>query len=227
MSIINSVKEEISRSPIASISGAVGVLIAGVSLLIAWIQFQAQSVAGSPTASVSGQSAGVNISNLLLLVAYFVAITATTAIILRAAARKHDLTAFFASIPVVALTNFSTILVVYLAPPRQFDQAAFTSAHDLVFYGAFAIVVTFCGSAVMRDLIAATSSVSSDASPSYTGVGSQPSGWLLFVIIVMVVWGKLVFAGQVRLTKTLLPEVTHPIEVAPKMGTPGRDEGAK
>ena len=148
-------------------------------------------------------------------------------VVLRAVARKHDLAAFFASIPVLALTNFSTILVIYLAPPRQFDQSAFTSAHDLVFYGAAAIVITFCGRAVMIDLINPTANSTAKSSSENKTENSQVLGGLFLVVIVMAVWGKLVFAGQVRLTKTLLPEITHPIEVVQQATEPQKSDSSK
>lgn len=227
MSLVSAAKEEIARSPVAAISGGVGVLIAGISLILAWIQFQTPSIAGVPIASAARLSLGINVSNLLLLVAYFVAITSTTAIILRAVARKHDLAAFFASIPMLAFTNFSTILVIYLAPPREFKQSTFTSAHDLVFYGAATIVITFCGKAVMRDIISPANKAPKEPSPDEKTESSQVLGGLLLVVIVMAVWGKLVYAGQVRLTETLLPEVTHPIAATLQTAQAQQDAASK
>lgn len=215
MLILKSAKEEITRSPVAAISGAVGVLIASASLLLAWIQFQSPAIANTSTGPTVKHEVGFNISNLLLVVAHFLSLTVTTAITLRAIARKHDLVAFFGSIPALALSNFSTIIIIYLAPPREFSQAAFTSAHDLVFYGATIITITFCGKAVARDIVSPASKPQKDENQNNKTENSQVLGGLILAVIVMVGWGKLIFAGQVRLTTTLLPEITHPIEQPP------------
>lgn len=212
MSLLSSAKEEFNRSPITAISSGVGVIIAGVSLLLAWIQFQVPSISSNSMESTIKHELGINVSNLLLIIAYFLAITITTVIILRAIAKRHDLAAFFGSIPVLALTNFSTILIIYLAPPREFNQSAFTSAHDLIFYGAAAITIAFCGKAVMADLISPTIKIPKENNQNDKVDDSPILGGFFFALIVMAVWGKLVFAGQVRLSTTLLPEITHPIK---------------
>jgi len=211
MSILKSAKEEITRTPISAISAAAGVLIAGASLLLAWLQFQTPSVASTPIEPTIKHELELNVPNLLLVVAYFLSLTVTTAITLRAIARRHDLAAFFGSIPALAFTNFSTILIIYLAPPRDFSQAAFTSAHNLVFYGTTIIAITICGKAVARDIVLPARPQKDDDRSKETE-GSQLLGGLVLAIIVMMVWGKLIFAGQVGLTTTLLPEITHPIE---------------
>lgn len=213
MPLLSSAKEEIIRSPVATIFAGVGLIIAAASLLLAWIQFQTPSIVSSSIGSTANHGLGLNVTNLLLVIAYFLALTVTVVVMLRAIARKHDFAAFFGSIPVLALTNFSTILVLYLAPPREFNQSAFTSAHDLIFYGAAAIVIIFCGKAVMKDILSPVNKIPKDSSEKEKEEYSQILGGLFIVIVVMIVWGKLVFAGQVRLTTTLLPEITHPVQM--------------
>lgn len=214
MSLVNSVRNELARSPVATISSAVGILLAGLSLLLAWSQYQSPTASSAVSSPFDRTAVEFNLANLLLVVSYFLAITVPIAFILRAVARKHDVAAFFASIPVVALANFSTIVVIYLVPPRQLSQNVFTSAHDLVFYASSAIVITFCGKAVLRDLVLLdrdTVEKENEVKDKESHVGAA----FLLALIVLAVWGWLVFAGQTRLTRTLLPEITHPIEAKP------------
>ena len=220
MSLRSNIADEIQRTPVAAISAAVGVIVASLSLGLAWVQYQGGTPQAALTisAGTSAQSPGLAIGNVLLVVAYFLAVTITIALSLRLIGRRHDITAFFVSIPLVALANFSAILVIYLAPPRVLTRQLFASAHDLVFYAAAAIVIAFCGRAVLRDF----------ATTVYKDSGSEPApdrkspdgiGLILILLLVLAVWSWLVFAGQTRLTRTLLPEITHPVEPqAPKAG---------
>ncbi|KPM47244.1 hypothetical protein [Jiulongibacter sediminis] len=203
MSILNQAKEEFNRSPIATISSGVGVLIAGTSLFIAWFSFHSESSATYPSVNNFISEGGMNVRNLLLIVAYFLAITFLTARIIRFVARKHSLAAFFTSVIAISLTNFSTVLMIYLAPPRAFSQSTFTSAHDLIFYGSGIIVLIFCGKAVLIDLLR---NDDKDKEPNIMG-------GLFMALILLFTWGGFVWSGQTKLTNTLLPEITHPIPI--------------
>ena len=151
------------------------------------------------------------LGNLLVAIAYFLSVTTSVSVFLKILGRKHEVPAFLISVPLVALSNFSTILVLYLAPPKPATRQLFTSAHDLVFYSAAAIVFAFCGLAVFRwfaEDAPKQSATSAEVNPKRTdGIAVLMIGALLLSI-----WGWLVFAGQTRLTQTLLPEITHPIE---------------
>ena len=154
--------------------------------------------------------ADLAVGNVFLLISYFLAVTIAVAVILRVIARNHDITALFASIPLVALTNFTVILFMYLAPPRPMTRQLFTSAHDLVFYASAAIIVAICGKAVLADL---ASTVISKKSEPEKRSSNDGMGLLFMALILLALWSWLVFAGQTRLTRTLLPEITHPVEV--------------
>lgn len=222
MSLKSTIFDEFKRAPVATISAAFGVVIAALGLLIGWIQYRTQPSAPSypPIAATSPPLADFLPGNLFLVVGYFLAITLAAVLLLRAVARKNDIAAFFGSIPLVALTNFSVILVVYLAPPRPLNPQLFASAHDLVFYSSAAIVIAFCGEGLLRELATVSSlAAAKSESKSATG-GSDGLGFLFVALIVLIVWSWLVFAGQTRLARTLLPEVAHPAEVkSTKSGT--------
>jgi glucan phosphoethanolaminetransferase (alkaline phosphatase superfamily) len=211
MSLRTSIAEEIRRTPVAAMCGLAGVVIAALSLAVAWAQVG--SVAPSPNTAEAPVSAPVNeisLRNVALIVAYFVSITVAAALFLRAVARKHDVTAFFASIPLLALTNFSSILIIYLAPPRPLSPQLFVSAHDLVFYASAAIVIAFCGKEVLANLASTPPKAKAEEKP--TEAGGDGMSILFAALIVLAVWSWLVFAGQTRLTRTLLPEITHPAD---------------
>lgn len=214
MQFMQSIKDEILRSPLAAISSVVGVVIAILSLCLAWFQFLIASAA--PTASPSGfvatASGEVVLGNVLLVIAYFLAATIPAALLIRAVARRYDIAAFLASVPLAALVNFSVVLVIYLAPPRLLSNELFMSAHDLVLYASGAIYITFCGNAVLRNISIRSTSNGSDASSEAGGRGDG-LGVLFLALVLLVLWGWLVFGGQTRLTRTFLPEITHTAEI--------------
>ena len=65
----------------------------------------------------------------------------------------------------------------------------------------------------MKDILSPVIKIPKDSSEKEKEEYSQILGGLFIVIVVMIFWGKLVFAGQVRLTTTLLPEITHPVQM--------------
>jgi hypothetical protein len=211
---INS-SNELQRTPIATIATVVGVVIATLSLVLAWVQYRVGPPLTVPS-TTGAQLANMLLGNVFLVVAYFLAITVAAALLIRTIARKHDIAAFFTSIPLVALTNFSAILVIYLAPPRALNAQLFASAHDLVFYASAVIVIAFCGKAILIDIASNGNRKTSESKTETAGGGSDSFGILFGALIVLAVWSWLVFAGQTRLTRTLLPEVTHHIEVKPE-----------
>ena len=80
MSLKENMLDELKRSPIATITGISGAVLATMALLIAWSQYQGSapqvitlSTEGSPTQS------GIYLGNLLLIIGYFVALTISTA----------------------------------------------------------------------------------------------------------------------------------------------------
>lgn len=196
---------EFKRSPIATMTGVFCATIAALALLIAWNQYQEATYSKITTNNGWSLTQGeIHLANLFLIIGYFVALTISTAFFIRALARKHDIAAFTASIPVAALTNFSTVLIMYLAPPRPLSIESFSTAHDLFLYASAAVYVAFCGLPVLRDI----------ATPGKKEVESTkeaPDGLAALVIcfIILTLWCSLVFSGQERLTKTFLPDITH------------------
>lgn len=211
MSLKENMLDELKRSPIATVTGITCAVLAVLALLIAWNQYQGNTYPaitlnneGSPT------QGGIYLGNLLLIIGYFIALALSTAFFVRALARKHDIAAFAVSIPIAALTNFSTILIMYLAPPKEISQESFSSAHDLLLYASAAVYVAFCGLPVLRDIAAPSKKEAENAKEAPDALAA-----LFFCFIILAIWCSLVFSGQERLTKTLLPEVAHYVESNP------------
>jgi len=214
MSLKSNIADELQRTPLAAMSGAAGVVIAALSLGLAWIQYRPVSPSSaSPSVGTSVASNDLVLGNVFVAIAYFLAVTVSSSLLLRSVARKHDIAALFVSIPLIALTNFSTILVIYLAPPRPLSTQLFASAHDLVFYASAAIVIAFCGKAVLMDIATTGNRKKTESEGKASGGPPDGLGILLVALLVLAVWSWLVFSGQTRLTRTLLPEVTHAVEV--------------
>jgi hypothetical protein len=85
-----------------------------------------------------------------------------------------------------------------------------------VFYASAVIVIAFCGKAILIDIASNGNRKTSESKTETAGGGSDSFGILFGALIVLAIWSWLVFAGQTRLTRTLLPEVTHHIEVKPE-----------
>lgn len=209
MSLKENMLNEYERSPITTITGLVCAALAALGLLLAWSQYQGAAspaiITNNESTSIQGQ---IHLGNLILIICYFVALTISTAFFVRALSRKHDIAAFATSIPIAALTNFSTLLIMYLAPPKELSQESFSSAHDLLLYASATVYVAFCGLPILRDIATPSKKESDSAAPD--GLAA-----LFFCFIILAFWCSLVFSGQERLTKTLLPEVAHYVKSNP------------
>lgn len=216
MSLKDSIAGELKRSPMAALSGVASFIVALLTLGVGWLQNRSAGTPGPTSAARPDVLTGdLFTGNVFLVVAYFLAITTAASLLLRAIARKHDIAALFVSVPLIALSNFSVILMMYLAPPRPISAQLFASAHDLVFYASAAVVIAFCGRAVLADLVSTTIAKNAESENRSTSKSNDAVGFLLIALLLLAVWGWLVFAGQTRLTRTLLPEVTHPSDVKP------------
>lgn len=196
--------EELSRSPITVISTVTGVLIAGLALLVAWLQYVSQI--STPVLSSSGvvlQSKQLNLSNLGLGISFFLASTFSAGSLIRLAARHHDFAAFFLSIPAAVLTAFSSLVVLQLAPPRVMNATALASAQDLVFYGTMVVFIAINGLAVLRDLVSHTQSRDAEQEEKARTKDSGGGG-LLVAALLLLIWGGVVSSGLSKLVMTFL-----------------------
>ncbi|WP_444898100.1 hypothetical protein [Microbulbifer sp. SSSA005] len=209
--MIASISNEIKRAPVATISSAAGVIFAGITLFLAILQFKSGiSIQSGDISTSSGDKDSVNVGNLFLAVSFFASSSFTVAVIVRLIARRHDLAALFLSVPMAALVNFVTVVMLYLAPPKELTKDLFTSAHDLVLYSSVFVFLIVCGRAVLVDLArSVTENEKSDTTKDKASDFNVLS--ILFLCALMVgIWSTLVFKGQLLLSKTFLPEITTP-----------------
>ncbi|MEZ5649443.1 MAG: hypothetical protein R3E87_02730 [Burkholderiaceae bacterium] len=207
--MIESVVSELKRSPIASISGLVAVLIAAVSLFLANSRYMPGVGVQSATGDLASQGQEEFVlANALLAIAFYIAASLSAAFATRMVARRFEFAALFLSVPLASLVNFMFIVVLFLSPPRSLGQELFSRAHDLVFYGTSSVFLMVCGLAVLRSIASPGTENKKDGSMSY----DNAMGSLVWAIIVLLVWSSAVFKGQALLTETFLPSVTHPIQ---------------
>ncbi|MDT4836828.1 hypothetical protein FQZ97_705420 [compost metagenome] len=205
-----SITNELRRSPVSILLTTVGLAIAALGLALAHRTNLPSEL--PPTITLQPPSNELIIGNILLAVSFFLAATVSGASLIRILAKKYDFAALIASIPLAALTNFFSILVIYLAPPRNITTQLFTSAHDIVFYASTSIYVAFCGMAVIRDLATPSTKKREESDPKSEHQESNGLSALVVSLFLLLVWGSLVLSGQTHLTNTFLPEITHPLE---------------
>jgi hypothetical protein len=199
--------DEFRRAPISTTLTAIGIVIATVSLLMAWLQ---QPATPSPAISAPGtQAFHTNLQNAFIPIAFFITATILSSFFIKKLAHTHDIAALFASVPIAALTNFLTVLLIYSSPTQEPSPSLFSSAHDLVLYASAAIYTSFFGMAVMRDI--ATPVQQANSEKTLKSDESSPDGLaaMVIAILLLAVWSSLVFSGQKKLTATFLPNITH------------------
>lgn len=203
--MLKNVKDEITRSPIASICAVIGLLIGGISLFLAWMQSQngSPSFASTPLGGNFAPNL-LNVTNMLLAISFYLGGTFAIATGIRILSRQHTFAAISLSIPLAALMNFLTLLVIYLAPPRDLNAKLLDSASELVLYGTATIFVAFCGQAVMLNLLS-PAPTEENAKEDRSG---DAIGALFFGGILLAIWCGMVSFGQSRLTTTFLPTIT-------------------
>lgn len=111
-----------------------------------------------------------------------------------------------------ALTNFFTLVLVHLAPPRELTPAAMTSAGDIVFYGSIVVFIAAAGFPIMRDIVTADSKA--------TGKSPDGFGVLVVSIVAIVIWSTLVALGEVGIVKAFLPQQWQEAMSPPKQVKP-------
>ncbi|WP_146012991.1 MULTISPECIES: hypothetical protein [unclassified Pseudomonas] len=210
------VADEIKRAPIATLSILVGAIGGCLAFFFAGIQPNSQSPILSPALSGAVDSVGaVEIRNILMVMSFFLFSSFLGAGVVRFVAKKHEVASILLSVLIAAVTNFSTLFLVYLAPPRARSYQLFYAAHDNVFYASMVVYLTVCGAAVFKDIYHSIQPDLKDKSSGDDAKEANGIGFLFVAAILIALWGWAVFAGQKRLTDTFLPDIAHYIEKTP------------
>jgi uncharacterized membrane protein len=208
--------DEIKRAPIATITILIGAIGGCLTFFFAGIQPNSRSQILSPGLNGAVDSVGaVEISNILMVMSFFLFASFLGAGIVRIVARKHETASILLSVLIASVTNFATLFLVYLAPPRARSEQLFYAAHDNIFYASMIVYLTVCGAAVFKDIYR---TIRPDPKVKPTNSDAQNSdgiGFLFITAILIALWGWAVFAGQKRLTDTFLPDIAHYVEKTP------------
>jgi hypothetical protein len=151
MTFAQSAADEFKKAPITVICTISGQVIALLALLVAWLQYT-----GSP-ASATTQSPAVaapfHLGNLMLSLAFLLAMSLSLAVVIQLLARIHWFAALLLSVPTAVLAGFGTMVMLHLVPPRVLTASSSEFLTDVVFYGVAFIFIAINGMPVMRDLV--------------------------------------------------------------------------
>lgn len=198
MSIHDRIKQEFLKTPMQASAASIAVLafFAGIFAFFLPNSLEVKH--------------GINLRNLAICISYTLSVAFLVSIALRLLAKKYAFSAFVFSVPAVAFSNFSSIFVFLLFPPRELTPSVFLSVHDFIFYVSIITVIAVCGKAVLIDIVVDPKhpEKESDASSKVEKEDSATGG-LVIAIIVLLIWCGLVSSGQKRLSETFLPEIAH------------------
>lgn len=194
MSLVASGREEFHRSPITVAATVAGVLVSSLALLVAWLQYAGpQAVA---TAAPALPSTQLRLSNLLAVLAFYLANSVSLASAIRLLARTHWFAALTTSIAAATLSAFGTMLMLTLLPPKAFSPQAFATAQDVVLWGTCIVFIALNGLPVLQGI--------ARPSPDAKKEDNDGLGVLVLSLFLLLIWSGLVSAGLQRLVLVFL-----------------------
>lgn len=203
MPLLNSIRSEFSRSPITVSSTVISVVIAAVGLLLAWRQNTIQLSATSSSTPETLASSGVHLGNLSLAVSFFIAVSFLLATAIKLLEKSAPFPAMILSVPAAILSSFLTLLIIKLAPPKNFTPQALAEAKDIVFYGTVFVFLAINGRKTLKDLAEAESERDGELSENNQN-SSQGGSFIVFAFLLLIIWGGLVSAGLTKLFQLLI-----------------------
>lgn len=200
MTIKTDAAEEIHRNPITVAATVVGVVVSALTLFVAWLQLKAAQAAAAPaTITAHASLTSQTTANVFLAVASFLASALAAASILRLIVRSSAFSAILLSLPITALSIFSVLLTMRLAPPKAASAAASSATVDAALYGTLIVVVAVNAAPLARKLLSREASQQPEQSAQDAeGEGGLTIGVLIFMVAI---WGALV-RGAVGLLQT-------------------------
>lgn len=197
MSFFEHTKEELRRSPLTVVATIVGVVVSTLALIVGYLQY-----AGPPaivsTATVV-QSQQLHLSNLLFVLAFFLAASLSLSSAIRMLARVHWFGALFGSVLSAVLAGFGTMVMLMFSPPKALTPERVTDAENLVFWGVTIIFVAVNGLPVVRDLATPVQRNTDRPNDGMDGLGV-----LGLAVIILRAWSGFVAAGISKLVRLFL-----------------------
>jgi hypothetical protein len=189
--------DEFKRAPIATLSILIGAIGGCLTFIMAGITPLSESQILLQSSNANIDSVGtIEIKNIFMVLSFFLFSSFLGAGIVRVISKKHDIASILLSILIASTTNFLTILIIFLAPPRARSEQLFYAAHDNVFYASMIVYLTVCGTAVFRDIYQSAAPASKDRSLSIEKKESDSMGFIFLSVVLVAMWGWIVFAGQ-------------------------------
>ena len=203
MGIRDNIRAEFERTPLTLIATCTGVIVAIVALFVAWHQYSGPPVGLAQKEPPSVPSAsGLNLSNLLIVVAFFLTSSLSTASLVRILERYHRFAAMVLSVPAAVVVGFATMLVLTFVPPRSPSVELFQRAQDLTFWATLFVFLAIAGASSAHDIAATPPKKAPDGVSNKT----EPDGFAMVIalLIALGIWGSLVWAGLTKLTQLFL-----------------------
>lgn len=204
MSFKENIREELEKSPLTVVATVVGVFVAFLALLVAWLQY-----AGPTAVSSQGVTTSVplelQLSNLLVLISFFLAASFSSASLIRMLERSHPFPAMVLSVPTAVLASFSTLVIIKLTPPRSMTPELFATAQDVVYWSTLFVFVALNGRSIALDIASPNTSGPHVQTPALSEKKeSDGLGMLVALLVMLAIWGGLVSAGLSKLTQLFL-----------------------
>ena len=193
--------DELKRGPITVTATVVGVLVAVVALLVAWLQYAGPPV--FPVASTATHSvpSDFRLSNLLLVTSFFLASSLSLASLTHIFDRSHPFQAMVLSIPAAVLSAFFSLLVLQLAPVRPLTEQAIETDKDTVLWATIFVFLAINGRSAAKGVLESMPARKSDSANLKPSRDDEGGGAIIALGLMLVIWGSLVSAGLSKMTQ--------------------------
>ncbi|WP_182406874.1 hypothetical protein [Psychrobacter sp. GP33] len=211
MTLLSNAKKEFNNSPII-VSCTVGSFIIAIIML----SFALRSpIIVTNTSSVQGLEVIFDVKNLLFCLAYYIFISLATSSFIRLLYRHYSFTAAFLSIITAVLINFSTYTAINMFPPIMLNTLHLGVVSNLIYGSTLIIFIAVCGQPVVRSLAENALGIEKpnqrvNIEDKKTRTSSNNGVSIVFLLIILSIWGSMVSYGQKSAIHSLLPEVWQP-----------------
>lgn len=211
MSLSNNAKDEFQKSPII-VSCTVGSFIIAIVMLFFALR---SPITVTNTSNAQGLDVIFDVKNLFFCLAYYIFITLAGSSFIRLLYKYYSFTAAFLSIIIAVLINFSTYIAINMFPPIMLSTLQLAVASNLIYWSTLIIFIGVCGQAVGKSF--SENALAIERPKSRVGIedkkteGSNREGVsIVFLLIIIWIWGSMVSYEQKSTINSLLPEVWQP-----------------
>ena len=167
-----------------------------LALVVGYLQYAGPPAIASTAVVTQSQ---LHLSNLLFVVAFFLASALSLASAVRMLARVHWFGALFISVLAAVIAGFGTMVMLTFSPPKALTPERLTNAENVVFWGVTIIFVALNGLPVVRDLATPTARKTEKPNDGMDGLGV-----IGLALIILLSWSGFVSAGISKLVHLFL-----------------------